>query len=150
MFFAIFFNLINGYINGYYLGSLSSGYDISWTYDIRFIIGFILMAMVFSWLMTATEAWVLYLLATFFGFSTSIDAVQSPLVAELFGLHSHGQIFGFTGLGYASGSAVGPFVAGYIFDVTGSYMGAFLLCSLINVIGVVLIAILKPTVRESS
>jgi protein-S-isoprenylcysteine O-methyltransferase Ste14 len=37
--FAIFFNLVNGFINGYYFGTVSGGYDIEWLYDIRFIVG---------------------------------------------------------------------------------------------------------------
>lgn len=37
--FAIFFNLINGYINGYYFGTISGEYGIEWLYDIRFIAG---------------------------------------------------------------------------------------------------------------
>ena len=37
--FAIFFNLINGSINGYYFGTVSGGYAIEWLYDIRFILG---------------------------------------------------------------------------------------------------------------
>lgn len=36
---AFCFNLMNGYINGYYLGSLSGQYALSWLYDPRFIIG---------------------------------------------------------------------------------------------------------------
>jgi hypothetical protein len=36
---AFCFNLMNGYINGYYLGSLATHYDISWLYDPRFIAG---------------------------------------------------------------------------------------------------------------
>ncbi|MFC2080589.1 DUF1295 domain-containing protein [Bacteroidota bacterium] len=40
--FAIFFNLINGFLNGYYFGSVSIGYSIEWLYDIRFILGGIL------------------------------------------------------------------------------------------------------------
>jgi 3-oxo-5-alpha-steroid 4-dehydrogenase 1 len=38
---AIFFNLINGSINGYYLGNFAS-YEVSWLYDPRFIIGMVL------------------------------------------------------------------------------------------------------------
>ncbi len=38
---AVFFNLINGGLNGYYLGFLTKGYDNSWLTDPRFIIGFI-------------------------------------------------------------------------------------------------------------
>ena len=37
--FAVFFNLINGFINGYYFGTVTDGYGTEWVYDIRFIIG---------------------------------------------------------------------------------------------------------------
>jgi len=40
--FGIFFNLANGFFNGYWFGELSSGYDNSWLTDPRFIIGIIL------------------------------------------------------------------------------------------------------------
>lgn len=40
--FAIFFNLVNGFINGYYFGTVSAEYGIEWLYDIRFIAGGIL------------------------------------------------------------------------------------------------------------
>lgn len=40
--FAIFFNLVNGFINGYYFGTVSGEYGIEWLYDIRFIAGGIL------------------------------------------------------------------------------------------------------------
>ncbi len=40
--FAIFFNLINGFINGYYFGTVSDGYSSEWLYDIRFILGSLL------------------------------------------------------------------------------------------------------------
>ena len=39
---AFCFNLVNGYINGYYLGSLSAQYQLSWLYDPRFIIGILM------------------------------------------------------------------------------------------------------------
>lgn len=39
---AFFFNLINAYINGYWLGSLAVKYDISWVSDPRFIAGCLL------------------------------------------------------------------------------------------------------------
>jgi 3-oxo-5-alpha-steroid 4-dehydrogenase 1 len=37
--FAILFNLINGFFNGYYFGTVSGGYANEWLYDIRFIAG---------------------------------------------------------------------------------------------------------------
>lgn len=42
MTFAVFFNLVNGFINGYWLGVLSGGYPDSWASDPRFIAGIVL------------------------------------------------------------------------------------------------------------
>ena len=36
---AVLFNLVNGFINGYYFGTVSSGYSNEWLYDMRFISG---------------------------------------------------------------------------------------------------------------
>jgi len=42
-----------------------------------------------------------------------------------------------------SGGAVGPLLTGYIFDVTGSYQMAFLLCAVVSFIGIISGALLK-------
>jgi protein-S-isoprenylcysteine O-methyltransferase Ste14 len=39
---AICFNLVNGFINGYYFGTVSDGYNLEWFYDIRFMAGVLL------------------------------------------------------------------------------------------------------------
>ena len=39
---AIFFNTVNSYINGYYLGTLQNQYSSSWLTDARFIVGILL------------------------------------------------------------------------------------------------------------
>jgi hypothetical protein len=36
---AVVFNVINGYINGRWLGAFSSGYEVSWLWDPRFVVG---------------------------------------------------------------------------------------------------------------
>jgi hypothetical protein len=41
---AFFYNLSNGFLNGYYLFSLSNGYSLSWLWDWRFILGGLLFA----------------------------------------------------------------------------------------------------------
>ena len=110
-----------------------------------FIIGFILMSAALFWLAPATELWMLYLFGAIFGFvQGGMGASQSPLVAGLFGVRSHGLILGVTSLGFTLGAAVGPFLAGYIFDVTGSYQVAFLVCAAICIVGLVLTVLLKP------
>jgi len=39
MIFAVFFNFLNGFINGYWFGVLSPGYTPDWILDVRFLIG---------------------------------------------------------------------------------------------------------------
>jgi predicted MFS family arabinose efflux permease len=111
-----------------------------------FIIGFALMAAALFCLIPATEMWALYLFAAVFGFAAAGCAVsESPLVAGLFGLRSHGLIMGVINIGFCIGAAAGPFLAGYIFDVTGSYSMAFLVCAVVSAAGLILSAILRPT-----
>jgi len=110
-----------------------------------FVIGFVLMAAALFWLVPATEAWPLYLFAAVFGFASGGCIMsESPLVAGLFGLRSHGLILGVTTIGYSIGAGVGPFLAGYIFDVTNSYHVIFLVCAAISVIGLILSTLLRP------
>jgi len=75
------------------------------------IIGFILISASLFWLTPATDTWMLYLFAAVFGFGHGGGALASPILARLFGLRSHGLIFGIIGLGYAIGAATGPFLA---------------------------------------
>jgi 3-oxo-5-alpha-steroid 4-dehydrogenase 1 len=39
---AFFFNVVNGFFNGYWFGSLTNKYEVIWLYDPRFIIGLLL------------------------------------------------------------------------------------------------------------
>jgi len=111
-----------------------------------FIIGFILMAAALFWLVPARELWMLYLFAVVFGFAFGgIFTAESPLVAWLFGMTSHGLIFGFAMLGFTAGAAVGPLVMGYIFDLTGSYQVAFLVCGVVGILGIIMAVVLRPT-----
>jgi MFS family permease len=110
-----------------------------------FIIGFILMSAALLGLMPAKMVWVIFILAGLFGFATgTCVASQSPLVALLFGLSSHGVILGFLSFGFTSGGAFGPWLAGYIFDATNGYQLAFLVCGGVSIAGLVLTLFLKP------
>lgn len=101
------------------------------------------------WLIGARELWTLYLFAAVFGFGQGGgSALWSPLVAELFGLTSHGVILGAIYFGHTIGATIGPVLAGYIFDVTGSYYIAFLICAVLCAAGLVLTLFLKPIDRE--
>jgi OFA family oxalate/formate antiporter-like MFS transporter len=98
----------------------------------------------------AKEVWGLYLFAIIFGFAFGgCGASESPLVAGLFGLKSHGLILGVITFGFCMGAAVGPFLAGYIFDVADSYQVAFLVCAATSVIGLILTLLLHPLKKVS-
>lgn len=111
-----------------------------------FIIGFVLMAIAFLLLAPSVEIWKLYLFVVIFGFATGgMITSESPIVAKYFGLKSHGLLLAVTTLGFCVGSAAGPFLTGYIFDLTNSYQLAFLICAGLSVTGLILTLILKPT-----
>jgi MFS family permease len=103
------------------------------------IIVCLLYALAFVWIRFAGELWMLYVFAIIFaaGYSGAA-AAHSPQIAEFFGLRSHGTIFGLAQLIANLGGALGSFLAGFIFDATGSYQLAFLLCVILSLIGLIL------------
>ncbi len=64
--------------------------------------------------------------------------VMSPIIAEYFGLRSHGTLFGTVVFFGTIGGAAGPILAGRIFDSTGSYSLAFSTLSVLVTLGLVL------------
>jgi MFS family permease len=115
-----------------------------------FVIGFVLMAAALFWLVLARELWGLYLFAAVFGFAFGgCAASESPLVAGLFGLTSHGLILGVMNLlGFTFGAAVGPLIAGHIFDITASYQLAFIAAGAVSIAGLMLTVLLSPTEKS--
>ena len=113
------------------------------------IICFILMSIALVWLVAVKEVWTVYLFAAIFGFAYGgLVAIQSPSVANLFGMSSHGVILGAIAFSTTIGSAIGPVVAGHIFDITNSYQLAFLICIAMGVTGLVLTLPLRPISSE--
>ncbi len=108
------------------------------------IISISLTLVAFLWLLVAKELWMLYLFAIIFGLSDwAIFPVVSLMVAELFGMSSHGEIYGATFFSGTIGGAIGPVLAGHIFDITSSYHLAFLVCVAISIVGLILILLMK-------
>jgi MFS family permease len=94
--------------------------------------------------------WVFYVFAVFFAIGYGgFAAIQSPYLAELFGLKYHGTIFGFTFFILGAG-AFGPFVAGKIFDVTSSYQLAFVMLAVLSFVAIVFAGGIKKTDRYSA
>ncbi|TET67783.1 MAG: MFS transporter [Dehalococcoidia bacterium] len=115
-----------------------------------YVIGFVFLSVSLFWLLVAKELWMLYLFAVIYGFGYGgLSALISPIIAELFGLSSHGVIMGVVIMfGGTGGMAIGPLLAGHIFDITGSYQSAFLMYAAISVIGLILVSRLRPVIRK--
>jgi MFS family permease len=109
---------------------------------------FLLMALSFLWLLVTREMWGLYLFSLALGISNGGTAVlTSPMVAEVFGLKSHGVILGIAAFAGTLGGALGPLFAGYIFDQTNSYITAFIVCAAIALIAGIMTATVRPSIR---
>ncbi len=110
-----------------------------------FVTCFILITVTLAWLLIADETWMFYLFAVVFGFAYGgLAVMHSPLVADLFGLKSHGAILGIIGFVNIAGGAVGSLLAGWLFDITDSYSLAFLIFSILSLVSAILASFLKP------
>jgi MFS family permease len=70
----------------------------------------------------------LYLMVVSQGFlGYALTSVMGPIVAEIFEGPHYGTIFGTTAVALTGGGAAGPWVAGVMHDMTGSYRPAFLI-----------------------
>jgi MFS family permease len=113
------------------------------------IISFILMVAALLWVMAAREMWMFYLFAVIFGIGYGgLAALMSPVPAELFGLRSLGVIVGVVMCSFTIGGAIGPVLAGRIFDLTGSYSLAFWTCTAVGVTGIILSALLRLPISQ--
>lgn len=77
-------------------------------------------------LIGAQTALMFYMFALVFGIAYGGSIVNwLALPGELFGLRAIGILTGLTMMGSTFGGAIGSFLAGYIYDATGSYSAAF-------------------------
>ncbi|MFC1937799.1 MFS transporter [Chloroflexota bacterium] len=102
----------------------------------------------FLLLLFAKQLWMFYLFSVFFGLGNWVSRpVMPPLAAELFGLKAHGTLFACINLSTLVGGAIGPLVAGRIFDSTGSYTLTFLVCISALIIALIAVVFLRPVAK---
>jgi len=92
-----------------------------------------------------SRPWMLYYYATALGFglgmtgptiaASSTDIFQGPKV---------GAIIGFVWFGFAMGGAIGPWLAGWIFELTNSYLVAFIVAMALYAVACVAIWLAAP------
>lgn len=98
-----------------------------------------------TWLQFAHSLIGLYLFATVYGLAHGgIFTAISPLVAEVFGLGSHGALLGIVIFSGTTGGAIGPVIAGHVFDITGSYDLIFLTLCILSLVALFLLVALRP------
>ncbi|MFC1891729.1 MFS transporter [Thermodesulfobacteriota bacterium] len=109
------------------------------------IIGLILTAIAVFWLVSIKEVWMFYAFVFIFGVAHGgCIGAESPLVAWLFGMSSHGMLLGIISCGFTVGAAIGPLFTGYIFDSTGSYKLAFITYGIISLFGFIMAILIRP------
>jgi MFS family permease len=88
---------------------------------------FIGEAVMLFFLIFCKDATMFYIFTIIFGIAYGGSVPLIPAItASYFGLGSMGAIFGVISFGGILGGAFGPFMAGYMYDVTGKYSIAFL------------------------
>ncbi len=110
-----------------------------------FILCFVPLILSLVLLVFIPTPWLLYGAVAIYGFGHGgFYTVISPIVAEYFGLRSHGAIFGVVVFFGTIGGALGLIMAGSIFDVTSSYGPAFGGLAALAMAGLVLALRLPP------
>jgi MFS family permease len=79
-------------------------------------------------LLWARELWTFYVFALIFGFGWGgMGPATAALIGDTFGLGRLGAILGLLDVGFNIGAAIGPVVAGLIYDLKQTYFLSFLL-----------------------
>ena len=107
--------------------------------------GFVLLLIGLGWLQFAHQPWMLYLFAVIYGLAHGgCFTAISPLVAEWFGIQSHGTLFGIVVCFGTTGGSIGPLLAGHLFDLTGSYQPTFRIVTAMALIAWGMLLFLRP------
>ncbi|MCH8863942.1 MAG: MFS transporter [Chloroflexi bacterium] len=90
------------------------------------------------------ELWMLYLVAFVYGFGFGgMSPVLAALAGDIFGLGSIGAILGMLEISFGFGGALGPFIGGIIYDVSGSYLPAFAASTIVMLTVALLVRLIK-------
>jgi len=113
-----------------------------------FIISQFGLALFILWLSMVKTVWMLYFFVLFYGIchGTRI-AAHVGFLGEFFGMNSLGAIIGIiTAIGVSAG-AFAPYLAGFIFDITGSYFIDFMIVMMLLLGGGIIATVIKKPVQ---
>ncbi len=107
------------------------------------ILNLVLMVLALAWLLFAREVWTFYVFAVIYGIAYGgIVPLQTLLSGELFGLRFLGAVMASLMVVGSIGGALGAPLAGAIFDITGSYQPAFIICLIMAILAIILSVLL--------
>lgn len=102
-------------------------------------------------LLGASDMTTVWVFVAVFGFGMGGAVTpRSMIVAEVFGVRSFGAIFGLLAAFATIGGAIGPYVAGLLFDATKSYQIAMLAVIGAYIIATVLVFFIRPPSRREA
>ena len=127
-----------------FMGSISDRIGREWTYtfgSLAMIVGIGLLLV----LRDPSQVWLLYAFTPFFalGFA-SRQSLYPTIAADLFHGKHFGAILGMFALFIGTGAGLGPWLGGYLHDLSGTYTSAFWIAILLAVISVIFIWMAGP------
>jgi len=97
--------------------------------------GFIISYLALIALQAGPTPWLLYAMVLAQGFlGYAMTSVLGPIVAEIYEGPHFGAVFGTVMLAAIGGGAVGPWITGVLYDLTGNYIGAFWLALALSLV----------------
>ncbi|MBI4526811.1 MAG: MFS transporter [Deltaproteobacteria bacterium] len=127
-----------------FLGTTSDRLGREWTYTFGsaamiFAIGILLS------LKDTSQTWMLYAFAPLFAFGfASRQSLYPTIAADLFHGKEFGAILGVFALFIGAGAGLGPWLGGYLHDLSGTYTHGFWIAILLAVTSVILVWVTGP------
>jgi MFS transporter, OFA family, oxalate/formate antiporter len=91
----------------------------------------VVQALAMMWLAFANSLWMFFSFAVVFGFAFGAESnLLASLTSQTFGTRNIGSVAGSLVVGFNVGAAVGPLMAGLVYDSTGKYFVSFLASAL--------------------
>ena len=112
------------------------------------IISLALLTVGLIWLQQTDRLWEYYVFAVIFGLGYGgLSCMQSLLAVELFGLSAVGVITAIFSFSFNVGGSIGPVLSGYIYDISGSYQWAFIICLILSLVALLVSLYPKKPVK---
>ena len=123
--------------------SLGAGAEKMGIHNSLILTGIFLVAS-FIWLIFTKSVWAFYVFAVLFSIPYGGEIPQIPLfIGKYFGTKSMATLMGLNLFVITIGGALGPWVAGNIYDGSGSYRKAFIAGALSGLVSLALVLILR-------